>query len=196
MSYEASEQDIERKETQESVYGQEMSQDQSAQLIRWQEDLDPVLLELFHNLRSEFFDGKEYRAIQVQQTQPDGTVVMVNLKPKLNEEDAYNLIMILKPIINKNTMLGTHEKKSIAKIIIKMSDDISFFISQMIGNLKIDIATAHMIDSTVSQLVHNTYNRGLNNQERNYAGKTQKTVSMVKQEYITDKMKKQGQVMM
>lgn len=184
--------DYAEQEAQNSIYSNDMIDPNASQLIRWQEDLDPILLNLAHDLKSEAYnpDTKKFEKIKVLVSIDEkGNEVFEYLPPMLQDSEIHELISLLKPVITHNTMLGTHEVRKVGALTVELANEISFYLSRLISENKLSIAKASLIDSSISTLIFATLTRGVDNKERDYIKGSSKTINMFRNDTTNDKGK-------
>ena len=175
---------IEAQEVRDNIYSNDMMDPNSSQLIRWQEDLDPLLINLYYDLKSYVFDPKlnKFVPIKLQVPGEEGQITEVNMPPILDDIHIHELISLLKPLVHHNTMLGTHNSNKVGQLSVELADEVAFYLSRLISDRYLTIAQASMIDSSISTLLFNTYTRGTDNKERDYIKGSSKTINMYRNE--------------
>ena len=144
-------------------------------LIAQQEDTTPAI-ELFeHKLKNEVWDSNQRCWVQIGE-------------PILNKTGVDYVIGFLQLNSNYNHMLTTHKEENVGKKILNVMR--SFKYNMCVNRKQYGPPAISDMDSifwTVKTMIESTFNRSINNGERNY----NKTVQRVEQVYTQNELQKE-----
>lgn len=136
-----------------------------AELTRWQQDLSPMLTQLFNDLAGVSEDNQG-RLIPIE-----------GFNAVCSTVAAKRWVDFIKPI-DKNVMNGAWTIKQINDAMIEIDDTIAQDLIEHWSEYKIEysVATFDYICNTIIHAVYPTFLRGLENGERKYHGQIQKVI--------------------
>jgi hypothetical protein len=159
-------------------------QKQREDLVMWQQNLEPELELMIHDLRNEFYDYNS--ETWVQKTDINGE----KLKPLCNEQCIQTLVPAVRPLVSKNMIMGNFSEERVLQILKRTMGEIVININMNYDSYGIDW---HQISRTLS-IIKNTIQpapfRALNNGERKYLSTINRRVENYSSNPVTEPKKK------
>ncbi len=142
--------------------------DEREQLLRWQQNINPELEELKHDLLNEYKDAEGNWKSYLTEVfdEETGKLKTVDMPPRMNSFGVQFVLSNIKRYINRNTMRCSMSTEEINTKMRSFSNAMTIALAVNSTEYQINMTEYHSICRTIRSMVHFTLLRALNDGER------------------------------
>jgi hypothetical protein len=151
---------------------QQYSEDRDARddLTRWQQNINPELIEFYYELLSYYRDvdgNYKPKQMPVWDSQA-GAMVLKQMPPLINTMGASTILMLLKQYSSRNFMNSNYDEKKINNISRQFGWELNWALGGKYDIYQIDMFQFSIIVNMAEDIMHSTMLRALNDGERKH----------------------------
>ena len=145
-------------------------------LVKWQQDLEPELIQFQHDLRNEYFDDTQNKWLP-KRGMHKGKIR--DMPPLCNEFCVQKLTSDIRPLLSKNVIMSNFQEERILKILKRTVDVCIIDLGLYRTEYEIEYNHISSINSMIKNLVTPASFRALNNGERNHLNTVNRRIESV-----------------
>jgi len=139
-------------------------------LTRWQQNINPELIEFYYELLSYYKDvDGNWKPKQMMDFDPNtGEQILVNMPPLINSMGASTILMLLKQYSSRNFMNSNYDERKINAISRQFGWELNWSLGGKYDTYGIDMFQFSVIVNMSEDIMHSTLLRALNDGERKH----------------------------